>query len=31
MTIYMGLLRKILVVENAEGFIHKMILKNIVM
>lgn len=31
MTIYMGLLQKILMVEDVEGFIHKTTLKNIVM
>ena len=31
MTIYMELLQKILMVEDVEGFIHKMMLKNIIM
>lgn len=31
MTIYMELLQKILMVEDVEDFIHKMILKNIIM
>ena len=31
MTIYMELLQKILMVEDVEDFIHKMMLKNIIM